>query len=162
MNSLTSRRRMLVAGLLVVLSIGSCRAVTNPLVGSWRWDNAKTLDNFKAAADGAPASQAASVDKARRFVEAVATRLRSNMLLIYTDHDCTEVVTDEVGREVSREITPYKVLEIHDNYVLVDQLDKGGVVKIFRENDSSLYVEVKVGTFVYRDYFTRIPAISSR
>jgi hypothetical protein len=162
MNNLTSPRIMLVAGLLSVLSISSCRAVTNPLVGSWRWDNAKTLDNFKAAADGAPESQAASVDKARRFVEAVATRLRSNMVLIYTDHDCTQVITDDAGRELSRETMPYKLLELHDNYVLVDQFEKWGVVKIFRENDLSLYVEVKVGNFVYRDYFTRIPSTTSR
>ena len=153
---------MLVAGLLLVLSIGSCGAVTNPLVGSWRWDNAKTLDNFKATADRAPESQAASVDKARRFVEAVATRLRSNMVLIYTDHDCTEVITDDAGREFSRETMRYKLLEVHDNYVLVDQFENGGVVKIFRENDLTLYVEVKVGDFVYRDYFTRIPSTTSR
>jgi hypothetical protein len=153
---------MLLAALLLVLSMGSCRATTNPSVGSWRWDNAKTLDNFKTTADSAPASQAASVANARRFVEAVAARLRSNMVLIYTDHDCTGVITDDGGRELSREIMPYKILEIHDNYVLVDQLDKGGVVKIFRESDSSLYLEVKVGSFVYRDYFTRIPSPSAK
>jgi len=135
--------------------------VTNPLVGSWRWDNARTLNNLKPTADVAPELQA-SADKARRFVEAVATRLHSNMVLTYTDHDCTEVITDNAGHELSRAVIPYKVLAIHDDYVLVDQLEKGGVAKIFRENDSSLYVEVKAGNFVYRDYFTRIPSTSSK
>ena len=163
MNNITSPRMMLVAGLLfATLSTASCRSATNPLVGSWRWDNAKTLDNLKATAGGAPESQAASLDKARRFVEAVATRLHSNMVLTYTDHDCVEVITDDTGREISRGITPYKVLAVNDDYVLVDRLAKGGVAKIFRESDSSLYVEVKVGNFVYRDYFTRIPSTLSR
>jgi hypothetical protein len=154
---------VLLAGLLLAtLSIGSCRSATNPLVGSWRWDNAKTLENFKATAAAAPESQASSIEKARRFVESVATRLRSNMVLTYTDHDCAEVITDDTGREISREITPYKVLEIKNDHVLIDQSTKGGVVKLFREGDSSLSVEVKVGNFVYRDYFTRIPSTSSK
>lgn len=108
---------LLAAGLLLAtLSIGSCRSVTNPLVGSWRWDNAKTLNNLKPTADVAPEFQA-SADKARRFVEVVATRLHSNMVLTYTDHDYTEVITDDTGHELSRKTVPYKVLGINADYV---------------------------------------------
>jgi hypothetical protein len=89
-------------------------APNNPLIGSWRWDNEKTLQNFHVSTQGTK-EYMNSAAKAKQFVQSVAARIRSNMVLTYRDNEYDEVIT--------------------------------------------LFVEVKVGDFIYRDYFTRLRKI---
>ena len=77
------------------------------------------------------------------------------MTLTYTDQECTQVIAGGSGIVISRESIPYKTLELRQDYVVVDQMKNGGVGKIFLAGNS-FYVEVKVGEFTYRDYFTRM------
>ena len=144
--------------LLLVLALvvgGRCYATTNPLIGSWKWDNHKTLQHFKMPARGSNQLME-SAKKAKRFVMGTASKLRSNMVLIYRDEKCAEVIYDNSGHELSRKWVPYRVVKITKEYVVIDQFENGGVVKIYLDGDDSSYVPVRVGEFVYRDYFTRI------
>ena len=56
---------------------------------------------------------------------------------------------------LSKASFPYKIVEVGKDYVIVDQMKNGGVGKLFLAGNS-FYVEVKVGEFTYRDYFTRM------
>ena len=145
----------LVVVTIAALNCGACLASDNPLLGTWKWDNQRTLHEFQMPTTG-NAELIRSATKAKRFVNATVLRLRSNMTLMYLDKECIEVIHDALGRELSRKALPYRIIKLEKDYLLVDQYNNGGVGKIFRENDDSFYVEVKVGTFVYRDYFTRI------
>jgi len=49
----------------------------------------------------------------------------------------------------------YKFVEAGKDYVIVDQMKNGGTGKLFLTGNA-FYVEVKVGEFTYRDYFTRM------
>jgi hypothetical protein len=56
---------------------------------------------------------------------------------------------------LSKESFPYRIVEAGKDYVIVDQMKNGGVSKFFLAGNG-FYVEVKVGEFTYRDYFTRM------
>ena len=78
------------------------------------------------------------------------------MTLTYTDQGCLEIIDDNKGNVLSRESSPYKIVEIGKDYVILDQARNGGVGKLFLKGNS-FYVEVKVGEYSYNDYFTRLP-----
>jgi hypothetical protein len=139
---------------VVALVIAShCYAAANPLIGSWKWDNEKTLQQFKIPSKGSHQLME-SAAKAKRFVIATRTRLRSHMVLIYRDEECAEVIYDKSGHELSRKWSPYRVVTIAKDYVVIDE--NGGIAKIYLDDDNSFHVLVRIGDFVYKDYFTRI------
>jgi hypothetical protein len=144
----------LLIGVLTAFVFNPSIAGDNPLIGSWRWDNVKTLQNLKIPTEGSDELMK-SAHKAKTFVQSVAKNLRSNMVLTYRDNECDQITFDNEGRELSRHTMAYRLVEVRKDVVIVDQLDNGGVVKLFRDGDKSFYVEVKVGEFAYRDYFTR-------
>ena len=129
-------------------------AADNPLIGTWRWDNTRTLREFVSTKDG-PQSLMKSADKAERFVEAANKTLGSNVQFTYTEHDCLEIIFDRQGNELSRDSSPYRVVEAGPGFVVIDQMNTDGIGKIFFQGDS-FYVEVKVDDFTYKDYFKRI------
>jgi hypothetical protein len=132
----------------------SSQAADNPLVGTWKWDNDKTLREFRLPTEG---SEQLKTDAARakRFVEGQISNAHSNMTLKYTDEDCTQVVVGGNGLVLSKTSSPSRIVEIGKGYVIVDQLKNDGIGKLFL-NGNGFYVEVKVGEFTYRDYFTRM------
>jgi hypothetical protein len=75
--------------------------------------------------------------------------------LKYSDTEYTQVIVGGKDIVLSKTSPPYRVVEIGGDYVIIDQLQNGGKVKLFLERNS-FYVEVKVGEFTYRDYFTRM------
>jgi hypothetical protein len=81
--------------------------------------------------------------------------LGSNMTLTYSEEECTQVTVGGSGAVLSKESSPYRIVEVGKGYVVVDQLKNGGTVKLFLSGNG-FYVEVKVGEFSYRDYFTKI------
>jgi hypothetical protein len=85
-------------------------------------------------------------------VEAIAKKLNSNMTLTYTDTKCTGIIIDCKGDELRKESFPYKIVELGESNIVIDEA--GGVSKIFFEGNH-FYVEVKVGDYTYKDYFTR-------
>jgi hypothetical protein len=139
--------------ILLAFTCNGCVAAKNPLIGTWKWDNVKTLQKFQSPTEGS-AELNASAAKAKAFVEAVAKKLNSNVTLTYTDNKCTEIIVDGIGHELSKQSSPYKIVETHKDYIVVDQPNNGGPGKVFFEG-SSFYVEVKVGDYTYRDYFTK-------
>jgi hypothetical protein len=144
--------------LLVAISAGLTFTVScggeNPLIGSWRWDNAKTLANFRLPTEGSDELKQ-SADKAKRLVEGIAAKAHSNMVLTYRDSECEEVIFTQTGQVLSRETIPYRLVKVEKTVVIIDQKENGGIVKLFRDGNDSLYVEVQVGSYTYRDYFTR-------
>jgi hypothetical protein len=90
--------------------------------------------------------------KAKAFVEAVARKRNSNVTLTYTDNRCTEIIFDSKGHELSKESFAYKIVELAESNIVIDE--PSGVSKIFFEGNH-FYVEVKVGEYTYRDYFTK-------
>jgi hypothetical protein len=151
MNRTVARCWRPTALILLVFTCTGCLAAKNPLVGTWRSDDAKTLQEFQSPAEGS-AELKASAAKAKAFVEAVAKKLNSNVTLTYTDSKCTEVIFDSKGHELSKESFPYKIVELGDSNIVIDEAS--GVSKIFFEGNH-FYVEVKVGDYAYKDYFTR-------
>ena len=140
--------------LILIASLGSeCLAADNPLIGSWRWDNEKTLHEFKSPVKGSEELKE-SATKAGKFAQAFTKNLHSNMTLTYTDNECLEIVFDDKENVLSKESFPYKIIEAGKDFVILDQPNNGGVGKLFLEGNS-FYVEVKVGEFRYRDYFTK-------
>jgi predicted amidohydrolase YtcJ len=127
-------------------------AVNNPLIGTWKSDDAKTLREFRSPTEGS-AELKASTAKAKAFVEAVAKKLNSNVTLTYADKECTEIIFDNKAHELSKESFPYKIVELGESNIVVDEAS--GVSKIFFEGNH-FYVEVKVGDYTYKDYFTRL------
>jgi hypothetical protein len=129
-------------------------AADNPLIGSWKWDNDKTLREFRLPTDGSEQLKSDAA-RAKRFVEATVKKAGSNMTLTYTDKECTEVIVGGNAFVLRKESIPYKIVEVGSGYVIVDQLKHGGVIMLFLERNS-FYVEVKVGEFTFKDYFTRM------
>jgi hypothetical protein len=149
----TSRTLCLSALTLLAFTCNGCLAAKNPLIGTWRWDNVKTLQEFQSPTEGS-AELKASAAKAKAFVEAIARKLNSNVTLTYADNKCTEIIVDSEGHEISKESFPYTIVETHKDYIVVDQPNNGAPYRVFFEG-SSFYVEVKVGDYTYKDYFTR-------
>jgi hypothetical protein len=149
-------RSVFVLALSMVISLIALpiRAADNPLIGSWKWDNNKTLREFRLPRVGSEQFKSDAA-RAKRFVEGQIRNLQSNMTLTYTDQQCTQVIVGNSGTVISRESIPYKILELGKDYVVVDQMKNGGVGKVFLAGNS-FYVEVNVGEFTYRDYFTKI------
>jgi hypothetical protein len=142
--------------LLAGLAFHMSYADENPLVGgSWRWDNNKTLANFQLPTEGSDELKG-SANKAKRFVEGTVAKLHSNMVLTYRENQCEQVIFADGGRVLSRETWPYRLIRVEKTFVIIDEKKKdGGIVKLFRDGDDSLYVLVQVGSYQYRDYFTR-------
>jgi hypothetical protein len=137
--------------LLATFTSNGCLAAKNPLIGTWKWDNAKTLQEFQSPTDGS-AELKASAATTKAFVEAVAEKLNSNVTLTYTDSKCTEIIFDSKGHELSKESFPYKIVELSDSHIVIDEVS--GLSKIFFEGNH-FYVKVKVGDYTYKDYFTK-------
>jgi hypothetical protein len=131
-------RRCLAALILMAFTYNGCPAPKNPLVGTWRSDNAKTLQELQSPAEGSSELKA-SAAKAKAFVEAVAEKLNSNVTLTYTDNKCTEIIFDSKGHELSKESFPHKIVELGESYIVIDEAS--GVSKIFFEGNH-FYVEV--------------------
>jgi hypothetical protein len=152
------RAKFILTFVLVVslMSFGFCGSVVgdNPLIGSWKWDNDKTLQSFKLPTEGSEELMR-SARKAKSFAESVKKKLHSNMVLTYRQNECDQVIYDDNGHELSRETIPYRLVEVRKDMVIVDQPKNGGVGKLFRDGENSFYVIVKVDEFSYRDYFTR-------
>jgi hypothetical protein len=148
------RCSFLVALTLAALICGECEAAQNPLLGSWKWDNNKTLREFKFPTAGSEKLMNDAA-KAKRFIDGTVTELRSNMTLTYTESSCVEVIYDSRRNVLSRKSFPYKIVETTDRYLTVDQPRNGGVGKLFLEGNG-FYVEVKVGDYTYKDYFTKL------
>jgi len=129
-------------------------AADNPLIGTWKWDNDKTLREFRLPTEGSEQLKSDAA-RAKRFVEGQVRNARSNMTLTYTDKEYTEVIVANSGMALSNETCPYRIVEVGKGYVIVDQLKNGGAGKLFLSGNS-FYVEVKVGEFTYRDYFTKM------
>ena len=142
----------LTALILLAFTCTGCLAAKNPLIGTWKWDNAKTLQEFQSPTEGS-AELKVSAAKAKAFVEAVAKKLNSNITLTYTDSQCTEIILDSKGHELSKQSFPYKIVELGESNIVIDE--PSGVNKIFFEGNH-FYVEVKVGDYTYKDYFTRL------
>lgn len=148
------RKECLTALILLAITCTGCLAARNPLIGTWRLDDAKTLREFQSPTEGS-AELKASAAKAKAFVEAVAKKLNSNVTLTYTDNKCTEIILDSKGHELSQESFPYRIVETHKDYIVVDQPNNGAPYRVYFEG-SSFYVEVKVGDYAYRSYFTKL------
>jgi hypothetical protein len=78
-----------ITSILLAFTCTGCLAPKNPLLGTWRMDDAKTLQEFQSPTEGS-AELKGSAAKAKAFVEAVAKNLTSNVTLTYTDKSCTE------------------------------------------------------------------------
>lgn len=121
------RRLALVLGLSVLgslLALPAC-AAANPLIGSWKWDNNKTLQELKMPTEGSDQLKSDAA-RAKRFVEGEIRNLNSNMTLTYTDKEYVEVIVDGHGAVLSKTSSPYKVVEIGKGYVIIDQMKNWG------------------------------------
>jgi hypothetical protein len=153
------KRIILIFGLafslgLTVFTFSESRAGENPLIGTWSWDTNKTLQNLKIPVDGSSELKA-SATKAKKFVEAVAKKLGSKTTITYADEEYFQVIYDDKGNILSKESSPYKILETGRDFVIIDQMKNGGQAKIIFE-DNSFFVEVHVGEYSYKDYFSKI------
>jgi hypothetical protein len=144
----------LTALILLAFTGNGCRTAKSPLIGTWKMDDAKTLREFQSPTEGS-AELKASAAKAKAFVEAVAKKLNSNVTLTYTDKNCTEIIFDSKGHELSKESFPYTIVETHKDYIVVDEHNNYGPSRVYFEG-RSFYVEVKVGDYTYKSYFTRL------
>jgi hypothetical protein len=54
--------------------------------------------------------------------------------------------------DIAKESFPYKIVELGESKIVIHEAS--GVSKIFFEGNH-FYVEVKVGDYTYKDYFTR-------
>ena len=151
-NRTLTRYGCLAALILMAFTCNECLAAKNPLIGTWKWDNAKTLQEFQSPTEGS-AELKASAAKAKAFVEDVAKKLNSNVTLTYTEKECTEIIVDSIGHELSKESFPYKIVELGESNIVIDEACR--VSKIFFEGNH-FYVEVKVGDYIYKGYFTRL------
>jgi hypothetical protein len=148
------RRGVLLIGILAGLACQISCTGDNPLLGSWRHDNNKTLMNMLPPADGSDELRT-SASKARAFVEAQVTKLRTNVVLTYREHECEQIIFADNGEVLTRETFPYRLVEVRKDHIIIDQLENGGIAKLFREGDDSMYVEVQAGSYKYKDYFTK-------
>lgn len=96
----------LVVGFFAMSSV----AADNPLIGKWKWDNDRTLRELRLPTDGSEQLKSDAA-RAKRFVEAESSNLRSNMTLTYTDKECTEVIFGPGGMVLSNASFPYKIVE---------------------------------------------------
>lgn len=126
------------------------------MLGSWRWDNGKTLRNLQVPAEGSQ-ELLESAQRARTFVANLNAKLNSNVVVSFSKNEYTQSTFGPGGDVFSRESVPYRVIEVHaDRIVIADQAE-GGTSTLFFDGPDSFYVEVSVGTFIYKDYFTREP-----
>ena len=81
------------------------RAADNPLIGTWKWDNNKTLREFRLPTVGSEQFKRDAA-RAKRFVEGQIRNLQSTMTLTYTDQECTQAIVGSSGTVISRESIP--------------------------------------------------------
>ena len=78
------------------------------------------------------------------------------VVVTYRDGEYEQVMRDNSGLEFSRTVAPYRVVEITKDAIIIDQFNNGGLIKQFFEGKDSFYVQVKVGEFTFKDYFTKL------
>ena len=139
---------------LTVFVLNESRAGENPLIGSWKWDNNKTLQNLQFPVEGSNELKA-SATKAKIFVEAIRKRIGSKTTVTYSDKEYLQVTYDDKDNILSKESAPYKLIKVGHDFVIIDQMKNGGHEKIFFEGNS-FFVEVHVGEYTYKDYFSKI------
>lgn len=147
-------RRIFIGFLVSTCLVTACQAAENPLIGSWRWDLEKTLRNIQAP-PGASKGVVTSAAKAKKYVEGMRREVGS-MTVTYSDHNYVQIEYDTRGTEFNRRSGPYAILQIEKDFVVIDQQQNGDSGKLFFEGSNSFYVEVQVGEYTYRDYFTRM------
>lgn len=140
--------------LLMVILSGCSFASDNPLIGSWRMDSDKTLKELKIPTEGSEELKNSAV-KAQKAVECFAKKICGDVGLIYSEKEYITVIFDDKANKLSNVSAPYKVVKGSKNYIVIDQFKNGGITEIFIENDS-FYVNVSVGEYVYRNYFTKL------
>lgn len=140
---------------LTAFAFNESFAGVNPLIGSWKWDNAKTLANFQLPPAGSSEELIKSAIKAKTFVEGVNRELQSNVVLTYRESECEQVMYDHAGHDVATRTWPYRIVKVRKGVVVVDEFKNGGVGKLFLVGSDSFYVKVKVGAFTYKDYYTK-------
>jgi hypothetical protein len=91
-------------------------AAENPLLGSWKWDNAKTLHEFTLPTKGSE-QLTSDAAKAKRFIESAAKKLGSNTTVTYSESDCIEIVHDNKGTVLSKSSFPYRIVEMGKDYI---------------------------------------------
>ena len=82
--------------MLTTLACNESFGAKNPLLGSWKSDNAKTLHEFSLSTKGSKQLKSDAA-KAKRFIESAAKKLGSNTTLTYIEGDCIEIA-DGLGR----------------------------------------------------------------
>jgi hypothetical protein len=122
-------------------------------MGSWRWDLDKTLRSIRTPANASKAVKD-SAAKAKKFVEAVKRDI-GYMIVTYSDHDYVQVDYRPDGTVGTPQSAPYELLQIEKDFVVIDQKAEGSSAKLFFEGNS-FYVEVQVGEYIYKDYFTKL------
>ena len=139
---------------LTVFVYSESRAAENPLIGTWKWDLNKTLQNLRFPSEGSDELKA-SATKAKKFVEGAAKNIVPNTTVIFADKEYLQIIYDSKGNILSRAYAPYNIITIGQDFVVVDQMENGGIGKLFFEGNS-FYVEVQVGEYTYKDYFSKI------
>jgi hypothetical protein len=146
---------ILTALILAAFMGGECLAAKSPLIGSWKWDNEKTLEEFRLltkASDG----MNGSTSKTEQFL-AARLKHRLNVTFTYTEKRCIQITFDERGNLLGKESFPYRIVQSGKDFAVVNHFKNGGESKLFfRGGGDSFYVEVHTRDYEFRDYFTRL------
>ena len=152
----SARCSLVVSMLLATFVSDESQAAVNPLIGSWKWDNNKTLQNLQVPIQASDKMKA-SAAKAKKFVENVEKDF-SNVTVTYSREKYIQVISDGKGRVLSRGIAPYHIIQIGRHYLVTDQFKNGGIQKLFLEGNS-FFVKVRMGQYTYKDYFTKLTSV---
>jgi len=144
---------MLVVSLVV---FAKCEANENKLEGTWRMDPQRSLKELNI-----PKTESVDLDlaatKVLQLFEMYANEECAALRVVYGKSTYRTILNGDVRNST---VAPYRVIESDADYVVIDQFDNGGILKInFVEN--SFYVNQSVGGFKYKDYFTKTPCMTS-
>src|SRR5690625_1229638 len=113
----------------------------NPLLGAWKSDREKILSDLHDK-ENSP----------KEVIQCFESRICGSHIVEFMEEEYWTVIVDNDGNQISREKAPYKILDREADFIVIDQMENGGVSKIFLV-EGGFYIE---GTELgYRDYHKR-------
>lgn len=116
-------------------------AVDNRLIGTWRHDTQRTLNEL-------PQENTIALTKITKVIQWISKEKCGSFKVIYENDVYRTIIEGVSDRTVS-----YKIVERGTDYIVIDQFENGGITKINFVKDG-FYVTQETDGVVFKDYFT--------
>lgn len=125
---------------IIALLVVGC-SPKNPLLGTWVADGERTLSELRAM-DEPPETALACFEKGV-CGEAEVRYLKDTYVTISKSAE---------GRLLGEVTAPYDLIEVNEEYVVIDQFENGGKFQVHFADELTIYIKTEQG---FNDYYVR-------